>query len=196
MRENWQIELKRRAHAQPSTALVKGGDCGPCALGGAIGLSAAQVYRDLRDGEIKALSWECMRRTLYEASSAHLIDRFIEEVPSWHIYEGHRQWGNPSWLQNLAWFKYVSMAVDAGYYGLCSIDSDAKGPGSEHDHWVLVCGARELSVPHATVKGAASIETEILVSCSSKHPAGRWFRARDFLRTRGGFNVLLFRPAA
>lgn len=88
------------------------------------------------------------------------------------------------------------MALDAGYYGLCAVSSEAKGPLSEIDHWVLLCGHRSYEVPLAHLEGARRLQQELLVSSSSTlHPTEEWVEVGPFLRERGGFNVLLARPA-
>ncbi len=102
-------------------------------------------------------------------------------------------YGTPSWEVPHEWFGYVTMAIDAGYYGLCSVSYDKKGPLVETDHIVLICGVREVGVPHPTLK-STRIDPQLLVSCSSKHPEGKWEGVEEFLTTRGGYNILLARP--
>lgn len=188
--------LPRRVIPQPTPALYPGGDCGACVLGGALAMSVAQVYGDLADGgKVDAFSWWDMRQALYNARAQGLIDRLIDDVPVWPVRAGAMLYGAPSWQMNLQWFAYLTMAMDAGYYGAACVCSDKGGPlRGQEDHWVLLCGtrARRVSVGDC----AARIDNEVLVSCSSRAtPDEEWVGELDFLRRRGGFNMLLFRPA-
>jgi hypothetical protein len=92
------------------------------------------------------------------------------------------------------------MAVEAGYYGLAQVNHAGRGQDElETDHWVLVCGARTWTtwedVPSVPGARRGTIHRELLVSCSASAPEGRWERAEDFLKHRGGFNLILARPS-
>jgi hypothetical protein len=155
-----------------------------------------EVYERVVTGEDerrRGLTWPGMQRALSEAASQDLVDRVINDVPSWPAYPGHMVHGSPGWLTSTAWFRYVAMALDAGYYGLLGESSDGAGPLKETDHWVLLVGARATWKP-AAVAGARSLCTEILTSCSRR--GENWFEAAEYLKRRGGFNVLLARPTA
>jgi len=193
------VELPRRALRQPSPALHPGGDCAACSFGGLVGFeSVQQVYDEFSEGEPVATSWETSRRRLWEARSRGFIDRFIEDVPLWpDMFLGHLTWGNTSWFcQGLAWENYLTMAFDAGYYGLASINYKGEGPGSDTDHAVLLCGIEEVHTPLTLSTGtkASRIDRHLLVSCSSK--GDYWMETRKFLQEYGGFNVLLARPVS
>lgn len=182
--------LPRRVVPQPVPDLHPGGDCGACVLGGALGLGAAEVYSRL---ESKGITHKGeMQRLLRVAVWRGLADRMIET--SAEFRGDSRHWpafGAPAFMESLAWFNYVRMAIDAGYYGLAMVDFK-RGGGPDTDHWVLICGARtEGAVSGKTITG------EVLVSCSARSTAGRdeWVEARDFLRNRGGYDVLFVRPA-
>lgn len=190
-----EVILPRRALPQPSPKIVEGGDCGPCCLAGMANKTIQEVY-DLQEDGPEAFSWPKAVRTLHEAKRQGWLDRFIDDIPIWTQWKSKMQFGMPSWDSNLEWFGYVTMAIDAGYYGFCSVNYDGKGPLVDSDHVVLICGVRELTVPHKTVKGAACIVPELLVSCSATCPEGRWEEHREFLTKRGGYNILLARPAA
>jgi hypothetical protein len=191
-----EVVLPRRALPQPSPHVVPGGDCGACVLGALLGLTVAEFYPWFDEGKVEALSWHTVRQALFQARSDRRIDRLVDDVPTWPSYEAQANWGSPGWTQNMEWFHRVRMAIDGGYYGLCSVDFAARGPMFGHDHFVMICGAREVTRPHPTVEGAGTIDQEVLVSCSASNVQGYWIEAREFLKTRGGFNVLLARPVA
>ena len=189
--------LPRRSLSQPHPYLVEGGDCGACALGGLIGLpSPADVYALF--GETRSLQWTEQRQVLCNASSRGLVDRLVDGTPLWpHAApQFDLAWGLPGWwCQSGEWFRYVRMAMDAGYYGVATVAWDGGGPRSPVNHAVLLCGARERQELHPSVPGASSLKTEILVSCSARGGDAQWVGAHEFLRDSGGFNVLLARPA-
>jgi hypothetical protein len=139
-----------------------------------------------------------MDAALWTAKRDGLVDRFIADVPMWpqNAHPPFSEWGLHGGLQNLEWHAYVRMAIEAGYYGLAMVDIDKRGPfGGGTNHWVLICGARERWVPFADGGGAHG-HNEVLVSCSSRRtPDEEWVDAGDFLKERGGFNVILARPA-
>lgn len=127
---------------------------------------------------------------LLRCAAGKEADRIVEDPAEWgRSYL--RAFGQPGWLHSLSWFNYVRMAIDAGYYGLCTVDFKKQG-GPDTDHWVLICGAR--------TKGCVTgelITGEVLVSCSARSSGMKdeWVDVRDFLRDRGGFDVLFVRPA-
>jgi hypothetical protein len=180
-----ELVLRRRARTQPAPEITKGGDCGACALGGALGLEVADVYA--RFGSKGITNRGEMARCLRCASSHGLADRVIDTPAEWPSNRWMASFGWPAVHEYLCWFNQVRMAIDAGYYGLAMVDFDAKG-GPDTNHWVLVCGAR--------TKGAISGETltgDVLISCSPR--GARWVETREFLRTMGGYDVLFVRPA-
>lgn len=195
-----EVILPRRVVPQPIPELHTGGDCGACVLAGLLGLPIADVYsrygRQREDSTANAFSWPEMNKALWKAAADGFLDRHIEDVPVWigNAKDCFMNWGFPSWQQNLAWFNYVRMAVDAGYYGIASISHGRRGPIDGYgDHWVLIVGARRREEER---EHGRAIEHELLVSCSSTTtPDEEWVIERDFLRERGGFNLLLARPA-
>jgi hypothetical protein len=163
----------------------KGGDCGACALGGALGIEPAIVYSDFDSRGITNI-WE-MARCLRCSVSRGFADRILDSpVQIWNHPIAVASFGRPAWVDYLPWFNYVRMAIDAGYYGIAQVDFKEQG-GPETDHWVLLCGAR--------TKGAVVNEIitgDVLASCSVK--GERWYEAREFLKNMGGHDVLFVRP--
>jgi hypothetical protein len=180
-----ELVLPRRAKQQPSPMIVSGGDCGACALGGAINLDVPELYE--RFGSKGLTNRHEMARCLRCASSYGLADRIIDEPAEWPSYRYMHSFGSPAVHEALCWFNYVRMAIDAGYYGVAMVDWDANG-GPETNHWVLISGAR--------TKGSVNGEVmtgDVLVSCSVR--GERWVEAREMLRTMGGYDALFVRPS-
>jgi len=188
-----EVVLPRRVREQPTPNLNPGGDCGPCCLAGVLGWTVPEVYERLRKGQVGTIGYADMQTVLHRDD---LFDRKLTEAPlCWETYEIQRAFGQQAHHQGMAWFSYVRMAVDAGYYGIANVDHARGGPlGRGPDHWVLVCGAR-LRGPGEGKSGR--VYQEVLVSDSARSTAGEsWVDADDFLRERGGFNLLLCRPRA
>lgn len=183
------VVLPRRVVPQPMPFIRDGGDCGACVLGGLIGVTVPQVY-ERHDGAgsinrpevVKILSW---------ATGDGLIDHFVYAIPYWKNTPPMMQWwGETTWWSTIEWFDYVAVAMRAGYYAVAFVDFSKKGPlGDGADHVVLLCGARERRGDRGEVI------PEVLVSCSARSsPDEEWVSAREFLRQRGGYNVVLARP--
>lgn len=183
-----EVILPRRAHAQPVPHLAAVGDCGACVLGGVLGLDVAAVYERLdHDPKKHSLGWYEIQRALRFLEATGAIDRILAEAPVWPHAQpaGSCEWGFTSWWQQGPWWDYVCTAIDAGLYGLAKVRHDRTGPLSAGgDHWVLLCGYRD------DRRG----KTELLVSCSARHPAGAWIDRATFVRELGGFNALFARP--
>lgn len=182
--------LQRRVVPQPVPHLNSGGDCGPCVLAGISGISVADVYARANDGKPTSLSVHEIQRFL--RANPDLFDRYIDEPPiGWPVYEVWHAWGSQPHHQGQPWFRYVRMAIEAGYYGIAAVSMQKEGPhGPGTDHWVMICGAREVRP-----EGEGRVRMEVLVSCSATStPAEEWVDAWDFLRHRGGFNLLFARP--
>lgn len=182
-----EVILPKRVVPQPTPHIHAGGDCGACVLGGLLGMAPAEVYRRFEfDPTKQDISFDRMRQALYDEK----FDRKITHFPEWpQSIESMRTYGNPSRNQAMAWYEYVRMGLDAGYYGIANVDhaKQSRAP----DHWVLICGAHEV-YPEA----AGAVHQNILVSCSSKStPDEEWVEVREFLEQRGGFNLYLARPA-
>lgn len=176
-----EVVLPRRAHTQPSPIIHQPGDCGACALGGALGISIAEVYTLFGSEGITGHSE--MARCARCASTQGLADRIIDEPAEWPRAQYLRSFGYPARHQHLPWFQYVRMAIDAGYYGLACVDMEATG-GPDTNHWLLICGAR--------TEARGRMTGEVLTSCSVR--GERWIEAREFLRDWGGYDVLFVRP--
>lgn len=191
-----EVILPLRAHAQPSPKHVPLGDCGACVLGGLMSLSVDEAYAFVRNGDPRPIGWQDMRAALDVGEATGRFDRAMTDVPLWpHAVPSMcLTWGLTASWQSRAWWGYVTTAMDAGLYGLACVSSKGAGSDSEGpDHWVLIVGYREWS--EVTDSGSTLIHTELLVSCSARHPEGQWVSRNDFLRRWGGFNTLWARPA-
>ena len=193
-----EVILPRRAHAQPSPHRVAVGDCGACVLGGLMGLTVDQTYAlvcgprtfPLSSGP-RSIGWQEMREVVGAAETKGTIARALTDIPIWPnaTPSACLTWGVTAPWQSRAWWGYVTTAIDAGLYGLACVSFKGAGSDSEGpDHWVLLVGYRR------RVDGS-QIRDELLVSCSARHPEGRWVDRNDFLRKWGGFNTLWARPA-
>lgn len=193
-----EVVLARRVVAQPVPNLQHGGDCGACVLGGLVGKSVQWVYDTFQEGRYKSFHWREMHDALLRAERFGLLDRVVTDVPIWpaSFHQSMASWCLPNTAMSLAWFAYVTMAFDAGYYGLALVDIHKRGMyGGGTNHWVLLAGARERREPFED-GGGSRIDNELLISCSStRTPDEEWVEVSDFLRERGGFNLLLARPA-
>ncbi len=147
------------------------------------------------DGKVESISWYDMRRILYGLHTDGLVDRISVYVPVWvwEQSEGMAAFGIPGSVQSLGWKERLLAGLDAGYYGIAHVSHGKSGLlGRGPDHWVMICGYRELYPPHGE---SGAIKQEVLVSCSSRStPDEEWVSIRDFLRERGGFTLLLARP--
>lgn len=200
-----EVILKRRVKPQSHPPIIEGGDCGACAIAGILNITLEKAYENQDDrwrmGDKKkavAFSWPNMSYTLnnFGWGDNDLIDAVIDETPMWPS-EHHQSvalWGWTSWSMNLSWCAYIRMALQAGYYGFCSVAHDKSGPMHQGDHWVVICGIREKEEDVPNFPKAKHIATELLVSCSSRHPDGAWINSGEFLTKWGGFNVILVKP--
>jgi len=179
-----EIVLPRRAKHQPSPEVHKGGDCGACSLGGALGIEVSDCYSRFDSEGITHIGE--MARCIRCAASCGLADRIIEEPAEWPSCQYFRAFGSPAVNESLAWFNYVRMAIDSGYYGLAEVDFNANG-GPETNHWILIAGART----DGAVTGKL-LTGEVLTSCSVR--GEKWVEAREFLSKMGGYNALFVRP--
>lgn len=119
------------------------------------------------------------------------LSRAMLDVPIWPnaVPSMFLTWGVTASWQSHAWWNLAATAIDAGLYGLACVSSRCAGVDSEGpDHWVMIVGYR------SRVDGS-QIRDELLVSCSARHPEGRWIDRNTFLREWGGFNTLWARPA-
>ncbi len=186
-----EVTLPRRVHPQPSPHRVAVGDCGACALGGLMGVSVDEAYALARDdGPPRSIGWQEMAQALRGSYGRGRLSRALLDVPIWPnaVSSMCLTWGVTASWQSHAWWNLAATAIDAGLYGLACVSFKAAGSDSEGpDHWVLIVGYR------SRVDGS-QIRDELLVSCSTRHPEGRWIDRNDFLRQWGGFNTLWARP--
>jgi hypothetical protein len=189
----FEVVLPKRVKPQPLPHIVPGGDCGACVLGGLLGLEPADVYKRFEiDVPKTTISYHEMYSVLWNAQGREL-DRIITDIAEWrggsHV-DVVRTWGSPSWTQAQGWFSYLRMGLDAGYYAIANVNHAKAGPWQAPDHWVLLCGAREVW-PEAS----GGIDHQVLVSCSSRTtPDEEWVDVHEFLEKRGGFNLYFARP--
>lgn len=167
---NYEVVLPLRVVPQPQPHLNPGGDCSACVLAGLLGVGVEEVYVKFGDGAPKGLTYYCRMRILERAQSAGLVDRLVFAVPLWpSAMDGFLPFGHSGHLAAREWFNYVRMAVDAGYYGVASVQFEKTGAGfvapPETNHAVLLCGVRERVVP---TEYGHRVDSEVLVSCSSK----------------------------
>lgn len=175
--------LPRRAVTQPHPFIYKGGDCGACSLGGVLGISVPEVYKAFGSDGIthSGEMGRCLRCAVTDYA-----DRILDVPAKWDVYTGCASFGQPAYFASVPWFNYIRMGIDAGYYGLATINYDGNGR-PETNHWIVICGAR--------TKGAIVNELitgDILVSCSVRGEC--WYDAREFLKNFGGYDTMLVRP--
>lgn len=191
------VILPKRVIQNPEPRIYKNGDCGACVLAGLFNMEVKEVYEKRQDKQITPFSRDCLKWFLYDRQAFGSLDRFIMDVPHWNYPDSLIPFGNLGWLTARSWFNYVRMGIDAGYYGIAFVRFDKKGTTYPitTDHIVLICGVRDRYVPHKTMEGASTINQEILVSCSAKKTEDEeWVKASEFLRERGGYNIILVRP--
>ena len=198
MGQDWTIVLPRRTLPQPQPHVNQGGDCGACVFSGLTGLAVHEVYerfgRGNRYGEhgtVSSLNEHEMRQALIDARSAGLLADYVIDHPHWQTIDEMAWFGSPATHQCQQWWNYVRLGLRAGFYGVACVDHARQGlRGAGADHWVLVCGEREI---HPEETGA--IRQEVLVSNSSATAKPEeWVDLHDFLRDWGGFNLFLARP--
>lgn len=192
------VILPRRTLIQPIPFIHEGGDCAACVLGGIMGFSSVEdFYKSFPDMKARSTSWSGCRQALYGGLAEGLLEALEDEAPIWKMPTALAYWGYPSWLMPQKWFSHLMRALRAGHYGIAFVRHDRQGPGGDPDHVVLVAGAEEVSEPHPRVENAEVVTLKVLISDSSTTSpsiAEEWIEVEDFLRTRGGFNLLLARP--
>lgn len=189
-----EVILPRRAHPQPSPRQVVGGDCGACVLGGLLGLTVDEAYTLAFYKAPQPIGYQTMREVLEASETAGRLSRALTDIPLWPVQAAYLTWGLSAMWQSRQWWKYAATAIDAGLYGVACVSASGGGVDSEGpDHWVLIVGYRTRH--EATGPDSGRLHDELLVSCSARHPEGRWVDRNDFLRKWGGFNTLWARPA-
>lgn len=196
MRE-FEITLPRSSLPKLLPKIVQHGDCGACVLGGIAGLSLVEAYAVVKERP-SSFSLEDMAQALAVLQDRGVFDRVVDEAPCWvqHIHPAHASFGFTALSQAPMWYDYVRLAMDAGYYGLCTMSYEpvTSKPGDTYlstNHWVVINGCRFHWEPVEGVSASRGVE-EIRVSCSNK--GDYWMPVREFARLHGGMNVLLARP--
>lgn len=207
-----ELVLPRRVTPQPTPNFNGGGDCVACSVAGAVGMPVEQVYEIAKESATSRHPWpaeghralddEDVIQVLWRAKRLGLVERWIESIPiwPWETWPGMARkcttFGLPGHRQYRGWLDYIRMAQEAGYYALGGVDSARQGPyPGESDHWVMLCGVRQ--VWEFGDDGCGSGHDEVLISCSSRvTPAEEWVDVGAVLGKRGMFGVLLVRPKA
>lgn len=194
------IVLPRRVFHQPDPHLNPGGDCGACVLGGLTNRDPKRIYDELFSGKPVSVNYHMMHQALRDMYWRGLLDRILLESPVWFQDFGGDQmaWGLHGNLQSVHWVEYLRLGFDSGHYAVANVDTLKGGPfGRGPNHWVLLCGLREVEIPHPSMPGVSRYDIQVLVSCSSSRtPDEEWVEVEEFLRERGGFNVILARPTS
>ena len=162
-----------------------------------MGLTVDQAYAEVREGGPRSIGWPEMSEALRTAAARGRLSRVMLDVPIWpHAVPSMvLTWGLTASWQSHPWWGYATTALDAGLYGLACVSAGGAGADSAGpDHWVLIVGYRTRC--EATGPDSGRLHDELLVSCSARHPEGRWIDRNAFLRHWGGFNALWARPAA
>jgi hypothetical protein len=195
-----------------------GGDCGACVLSGLLGITVDAAYelqleaadRDDDAWTPRSFTPPLMRDTLEVARWRDLVDRFVDQAPTWPDsgWLKDRCFGTHPERQSARWWEWLTMAFDAGYYAIAIVCMDGHGyytPHSEQgrggynvgDHWLAIVGSRLRHEEKVLKSGTkcGQYHREILLSCSStRTPDEEWVEAGRFIRERGGFHPFLIRP--
>lgn len=179
------LTLPRRVKEQPRPFINTTGDCGPCVLGALLDMEPAEVYAYL--GVLpQPLDYHHVRDILYLGLKDQRLHRVIDDCPMWFLPASYAMYGPPS--HRIAWFRYVQMALEGGYYGVCFVNLQEEGPHKLPNHLVLLCGIRK-TTEHDIHRH------EVLISCSARRDLeAEWVEVTDFLSKRGGYNVILVKP--
>lgn len=185
----------RSKHKLP-VSIVKNGDCTYCCIAGLLGVEIEKVYElCVQYGvteKYEPLTHEFgIPNLLGELIDKNWLNAFIDHVPFWpqqylniqsYGFQGHMFWK--------PWFDYISMAIDAGYYGLLSVN--CYGTGGVNDHTVLLKGYRTRWVDNPNFKGSLVLHSELCISDPNKEEDG-WFLCETYLKNYGGYDVILVR---
>jgi len=199
MHTDFEVVLPLRVSPQPSPGIISGGDCGACVLAGLFGVSVEVAYDEYIE-ERRELAEGTLCSAISKAESEGLVDRCLLASPFWieRIHSPLSAFGVLGVRMALQYSHYVLMALDANYYGICTVREGRLDEKSEQrgdtNHWVLICGYRERWIDLG--KGVRRCDQEILISCSATNPDGYWIGVRKFLATKGGFMIKTVRVTA
>ena len=195
-----EIVLPLRVVPQPVPFLNTGGDCVSCCLSGVLQTKPEAVYEQLADlcgaksgKPERSFNWISLRQALWDLQGMGQLSDVITDTPYWFARGSEEFYGLPGFMCSGPWYRYVRMALQAGYYVFANVSMGQDAPRTYPDHCVLIVGAGTQweEIPGIGRRGTESI----LVSCSStRTPDEEWISAHKFLSTRGGYNVYLARP--
>ena len=188
-----EVILSRRAVAYDHPPLPHE-ESGACVLAGLLLTTPRQIYAQYLEGPARPLFWPDVARVLQQAQEDGQLDRVISTVPQWPVPPESMYYGALGWQQAEAWYAYLRLACDAGYYGLANVSLTGRGPGRGPGGWVLLCGVRESTPPERNYRRRQVPDRQVLVSSPGGSAEGVWEDVTSFLRRRGGFNSLLARP--
>ena len=199
------VVLPRRAFPQPMPSISGNGDCSACAISGMLGLKGGPVelyamYPEeacvKKPGDTpKSFSWYEARQVICNAAQDGLLSDYLDAAPLWIPNYGNGYYGAPGFMMALEWYRYLRMALQAGYYALANVVHGKTAPIDPPDHAVLLVGARTRWA-EGVLPGSKSGHFEVLVSCSStRTPDEEWVDVHKFLRDRGGYNIYLAKPS-
>lgn len=205
--------LPRRVVPQELPPTVEDGDCGACVLAGIFDMSVEDAYDLMKEESSDPDNWKpsCFSRgdiknALWLLEGYGKAERVTTDVPYWHHYRMNANCFGPHPVDNHgSWFRYVRMAIEAGYYGIAMVQMFGGSYYTDNgryrvgDHWIAIVGTRkreeELLDDDGNRRGA-KIHSEILISCSSTRTDDEeWIEVQEFLRERGGYNIMLTKPA-
>lgn len=192
----YQYKLERMVPRNPSPSIVPGGDCGACVLAGLLGSSNPRDgYLFDRKNAPAAYEHFSMKETLtglYYQKEA--LIHIVMEPPVWLPGHSFELWkGLPAISMSLEWFAYITMAIQAGYYGIASVSHN--GEGRHSDHFIMIAGVKN-EVHYDDESRTCGVHKNFLLirDSSLAHEPEYWLEVGTYLEYYGGFNTFLAKP--
>jgi hypothetical protein len=204
------------ATPQPSPSIAEGGDCGPCCLSGALGLSVVDVYAALdqkslihicpecREGSITkrpdrpySLDLRQMRMWMKQLEFDGKIDSYVEDpvlpMPTrFEMFGAATPWGYPADLLESAWIRRVRTYLEAGFVGITTILYSGGGMHPSGLQYRSTSGNHWVLITGMRGTAPNDAGTEVKISCSVR--GDKWTKTLHFLNQYGGFEVMFIRP--